>query len=104
MDNQKTRREFLRSGAAMLAVPLLPWQASARRMRTIAGTGVAGMAADGGSADSSLINNPYGVVIGPDRLLYWADFGSNRVLRMDLRSRTISVVAGNGTKGHSGDG
>jgi DNA-binding beta-propeller fold protein YncE len=62
------------------------------------------MAADGASADSAPINNPYGVVIGPDRLLYWADFGSNRVLRMDLRSRTISVVAGNGTKGHSGDG
>src|SRR5262245_51520543 len=74
------------------------------RIRTIAGTGIAGTAVDGAAADTALINNPYGVVIGPDGHLYWADFGSNRVLRLDLRQRRITVVAGNGTKGHSGDG
>jgi len=65
---------------------------------------MAGMAADGESADRAAINNPFGLVIGPDRNLYWADFGSNRVLRLDLRSKTISVIAGNGTKGYAGDG
>src|SRR5262245_32068201 len=59
---------------------------------------------DGASADSAPINNPYGVVIGPDRALYWADFGSNRVLRLDLGTKRITVIAGNGTKGHAGDG
>ena len=59
---------------------------------------------DGAPAESAPINNPYGVVIGPDAALYWADFGSNRVLRLDLGARRIAVVAGNGTKGHSGDG
>jgi len=35
--------------------------------------------------------------------LYWADFGSDRILMLDRRSSTVSVVAGNGVKGHSGD-
>jgi DNA-binding beta-propeller fold protein YncE len=95
------RREFLKLSAASLV--MYP-QATAPRITTIAGTGVAGMAADGDSADRALINNPFGVVIGPDGGLYWADFGSNRVLRLDLRSRRITLIAGNGTKGWSGDG
>ena len=45
------------------------------------------MAADGESADRAAINNPYGVVIGPDGALYWADFGSNRILRLELQGR-----------------
>jgi DNA-binding beta-propeller fold protein YncE len=51
-----------------------------------------------------LINNPYGVVFGPDGALYWADFGSNRVLKLDLSTRKVAVIAGTGTKGHAGDG
>jgi DNA-binding beta-propeller fold protein YncE len=93
------RREFLNLSAAFLVA-----QTSNPRITTIAGTGVAGMAADGESADRALINNPFGVVIGPDGGLYWADFGSNRVLRLDLRTRRITLIAGNGTKGWAGDG
>jgi DNA-binding beta-propeller fold protein YncE len=93
------RREFIQSSAVFL----LPRQASAR-MTTIAGMGMAGMAADGENADRTPINNPFGLVIGPDGALYWADFGSNRVLRLDLKTRVISVIAGNGTKGYAGDG
>src|SRR5688572_23638390 len=95
------RREFLNLSAAVL---VLRPQASSARITTIAGTGMPGMAADGDSADSALINNPFGLVIGPDGGLYWADFGSNRVLRLDLRTRRITLIAGNGTKGWSGDG
>ena len=62
------------------------------------------MVADGTAADMAQINNPYGVVIGPDGALYWADFGSNRILRLDLRAKRVTVVAGAGTKGHLGDG
>jgi DNA-binding beta-propeller fold protein YncE len=88
----------------MLAVPALQAQVRASRIVTIAGTGTAGMAADGERAASANINNPFGVVIGPDGALYWADFGSNRVLRLDLGTQIITVVAGKGTKGYSGDG
>src|SRR5688572_26031111 len=87
----------------MIAVPVFRQQAPLR-MRTIAGTGTAGAASDGAPADTAPINNPYGVVIGPDGALYWADFGSNRILRLDLKARRINVIAGNGTKGWSGDG
>jgi hypothetical protein len=100
---RQSRREFFQSSAALLVAPAFLRQAP-RRITTIAGNGVAGMAADGSSSDTSPINNPYGVVIGPDGALYWADFGSNRVLRLDLRAKRITVVAGVGTKGHSGDG
>ena len=86
-----------------MAAPALQ-QLALSRIRSIAGTGNAGAAADGSSADTAPINNPYGVVIGPDGGLYWADFGSHRVLRLDLRDRRINVIAGNGTKGHAGDG
>ena len=93
------RRQFLQSSAILIVRPQ-----NTARISTIAGTGAAGMAADGESADRAAINNPFGLVIGPDGALYWADFGSNRVLRLDLRTRTITVIAGNGTKGYAGDG
>jgi DNA-binding beta-propeller fold protein YncE len=94
------RREFMLSSALIMA----PRLQAASRITTIAGTGVAGMAADGEPADKAQINDPFGVVIGPDGALYWADFGSNRVLKLDLGKRTISLIAGNGIKGYSGDG
>jgi sugar lactone lactonase YvrE len=78
--------------------------ADSRRVRTIAGTGVAGVAADGALASGAQINNPYGVIIGPDGLMYWCDLGSSRILRLDEATGRISVVAGNGTNGYSGDG
>src|SRR6185295_3969178 len=102
MDNP-SRREFLRSSAALFAAPLLLPQAG-RRMTTLVGTVMMGTAADGTSADTAQINNPYGMVIGPAGGLYWADFGSNRVLRLDLTAKRINVIAGTGTKGHAGDG
>jgi DNA-binding beta-propeller fold protein YncE len=98
-----TRRDFLWRSGALLASSAVYGQTS-MRIRTVAGTGTAGAAPDGAPSDSAPINNPYGVVIGPDGALYWADFGSNRVLRLDERERRITVIAGNGTKGHSGDG
>src|SRR4051812_9504930 len=102
-DMKQTRRVFLCTGGAVLAASGLYGQAPPR-LRTIAGTGTAGAAADGAPADSAPINNPYGLVVGPDGALYWADFGSHRVLRLAMRERRIDVIAGNGTKGHSGDG
>src|SRR6516162_7060000 len=91
----KTRREFLWFTAAAVAAPVLPQ--TGPRISTIAGTGMAGTAGDGEAADRAAINNPFGLVIGPDGALYWAVFGSNRVLRLDLRTKIISIIAGSGT-------
>src|SRR5207247_2326924 len=104
MKPQPTRRDFLAITAAAIVGPLFPVRPSLGRVTTIAGTGVAGMAASGDVASRATLNNPFGLVIGPDGALYWAEYGSNRVLRLDLRSKRVSVVAGIGTKGHSGDG
>ena len=51
------------------------------------------------------INNPYGLVIGPDGALYFfRSIGNYRVRRLDLKTKLISTVAGSGQKGYSGDG
>lgn len=105
------RRRFLQSALTALAAPSLGRASTAtlqsvgerRIIRTIAGTGAAGVAGDRESASTALINNPYGLVTGPDGLLYWCDLGSSRILRLDEARGVISLVAGNGTAGYSGD-
>jgi len=100
-----TRREFLQSGAFLVtATSAFGGQGAAPRIRTIAGTGMMGTAADGDLADRATLNNPFGLVIGPDGALYWAEYGSHRILRLDLTSMKIAVIAGTGTRGYSGDG
>jgi DNA-binding beta-propeller fold protein YncE len=71
---------------------------------TIAGTGVAGFSGDGGPATEAQINNPYGLVVGPDGALYFCEIGNHRVRRLDLKTHRISTAAGNGQKGYAGDG
>jgi len=104
MKAEYTRREFLGFTAAAIVTPLFPPQASRTRIATLAGTGVQGLAVNGDLADHATLNNPFGVVIGPDGSLHWVDYGSHLLLRLDLRSKKISVIAGTGTKGYSGDG
>jgi len=61
------------------------------------------VAKDGDDAAHANLDNPFFTVFGPDGLLYFSDYGTNRILRVDKQNK-ISVVAGNGTKGYSGDG
>src|SRR5215467_1267179 len=102
MKIQHTRRDFLQFAAAAIAAPY--FQSSAGRITTLVGTGVEGMAMEGDLADQTKLNNPFGIVIGPDGALWWAEYGSHRLLRLDLKTKRISVVAGTGIKGYSGDG
>ncbi len=95
-----TRRMMLGASAALLTAPPGA-RAAGKGITTVAGSGLQGVAVDGESAKAAKLDQPYGVLVGPDGALYWADFGSNRVLR--LRSGKISVVAGKGVKGHAGD-
>jgi DNA-binding beta-propeller fold protein YncE len=52
------------------------------------------------------VNNPYGLVLGPDGALYFCDLDNQRIRRHDLRLRThqTRTVAGNGRRGYAGDG
>ena len=72
---------------------------------TIAGTGTPGFANDGGPADQAQVNNPYGLVIGPDGALYICDIDNHAIRRLDMKTRKLTTVAGTlGRKGYSGDG
>src|SRR5262249_36082505 len=71
---------------------------------TIAGTGSAGFAGDGGPGVKAEVNNPYGLTVGPDGALYFCEIGNHRIRRLDRKSGEISTVAGSGQKGYAGDG
>ena len=94
-----TRRFVLGASAGLM---IFPAQAAPGRIVTVAGTGAQGFAGDGESVKTAKLDQPFGVLFGPDGALIWTEFGSNRILR--LQSGRVSVVAGNGMKGHAGDG
>jgi len=50
------------------------------------------------------VNNPYGVVIGPDGALYFCDLDNQRIRRLDLKTKQVTTMAGSGQKGFAGDG
>ena len=64
---------------------------------TLIGTGAPGF----GDAQ---VNNPYGVVFGPDGALYFCDLDNQRIRRLDLRTQRTTTIAGNGQRGYAGDG
>lgn len=73
------------------------------KIATIAGTGQPGYSGDGGPAVKAGLDNPFGVVRGPDRALYFCDT-NNHVIRRVSPEGKISTVVGTGKRGYSGDG
>ncbi len=70
---------------------------------TIAGNGTKGYSGDGGPATSAQLNTPRHIVLDGIGNLYIADCNNNRIRKVDTKG-TITTIAGNGTKGYSGDG
>lgn len=75
----------------------------AASITSLVGNGRPGYSGDGGPAAKARINNPYGLVRGPDGALYVCDM-DNHVIRRITRDGTISTIAGTGQRGYSGDG
>jgi len=70
---------------------------------TIAGTAIAGYSGDGGAATLAQLKSPLDVAVDAAGNVYIADT-SNNVIRRVTPKGIISTVAGNGTRGFSGDG
>lgn len=85
------RRDVLRA-LALLAIPV-----RTGTVWTLIGTGAPGYS-------DREVNDPYGLVIGPDGALYFCDLGNQRIRRFDLRTGRTSLIAGNGRKAYEGDG
>lgn len=98
-----TRREFVAT-ALVMAASARAARAQQRRVRTIVGTGTAGSQADPIDAARALVNNPYGIVVGLDGALYFCEVDTGRTRRLDLASRQLTTIAGNGQKAYAGDG
>jgi len=64
-------------------------------IQTVAGTGVAGYAGDGGPAGAALLNQPYGLAMDKAGNLYIADLGNARVRKVAIDG-SIQTVAGGG--------
>ena len=70
---------------------------------TIAGTGTGGYSGDGGPATAANLNQPSSLAFDGYGNLYIGDLLNNRIRKINLTG-VISLVAGNGTAGYSGDG
>jgi len=91
-----SRRDVLR--ALFCAVtPSAVFAAAKPSVSTLIGTG------SPGQTDRE-VSNPYGLVIGPDRALYFCDLDNQRIRRLDFKTRRTTTVAGNGLKAYRGDG
>jgi len=78
--------------------------ATTRQVITIAG-GEKGFAGDGGPATEAQFDQAYHVALDADaKNLYVCDLGNRRVRKIDLKSATITTVAGNGKRGVPEDG
>lgn len=87
--------------SGILCLPAL--QAGEWTIATFAGTGQQGHRGDGGPALSAQVDNPFGVVRGPDGAIWFCEYSGHRIRRV-AADGTISTVAGTGQKGYSGDG
>ena len=89
----------------LLACCALALAASAAEISTVAGTGTKAFGGDGGPATAATLDNPFGVIVGPDGDIYFTDTGNHTVRKISRKSGQISTVAGTGGKsGYAGDG
>ena len=71
--------------------------AATLKVTTLVGTGTPGFS-------ETDVHNPYGMALGPDGAIYFCDLDNQRIRRLDLVSKQVTTVAGNGQRGYQGDG
>src|SRR6185295_12069636 len=88
--------------ASVFLVSVSFGQAPKFTISTVAGTGSAGFAGDGGAATAAQLKFPAGIVFDAAGNLYIADSFNSRVRKVDT-SGNISTIAGTGDFGNFGD-
>ncbi len=78
-------------------------QREADTISTAAGSGKAGHVGDGGKAVEAQLNQPFHCELDGKGSLFIAEAGNHCIRKVDLRTGTISTVAGCGKKGYTGD-
>jgi streptogramin lyase len=73
-------------------------------LRHFAGTGEKGFAGDGQPARQAMFNGPKGIAIGPRGDVFVVDTENQAIRKIDIRSSTITSVAGYGPTGRGGGG
>ena len=86
-----------------LAALSIPVHASDWTISTFAGNGKQGFSGDGGQATAAQIDNPFGIVRGPDGALWICEYTGQRIRKVNADG-TIHTMAGSSKKGYSGDG
>ena len=67
------------------------------KVHTIAGTGQKGFS-------DTLLDNPFGVIIGPDGNVYFCEYFNHTIRKLNLKTGKTIVIAGTGKAGYTGDG
>lgn len=76
-----------------------------KQLSTFAGTGKPGFAGDDSPVHQASFNETYHVALDPaGKHLYVVDLKNQRVRRIDMVSRLVTTVAGNGKKGQPSEG
>lgn len=86
-----------------ILTPLLRAAEMPRTISTYAGSGAKGFSGDNAPAIAAQLSGPYGITRAPDGALYICDCDNQRIRKV-TPDGIISTVAGNGTRGYSGDG
>ncbi|MFO0952331.1 MAG: hypothetical protein U0835_14505 [Isosphaeraceae bacterium] len=73
-------------------------------IRTVAGTGAKGNSGDGGPASAATFNGPKELAVDRGGNVFIVDTENHTIRRVDGKTGVITTVAGNGTRGGSGDG
>ncbi len=81
----------------LFACPLF----STPQVETVVGDGTA--ATIDGPTETARVDNPFGVVRGPDGALWFCEYGGHTVRRI-TEDGVVETIVGNGTAGYSGDG
>lgn len=99
---RRYRTSLLAAVGVLWSAGLLAAQ-SPPRMTTVAGTGKAGYAGNGGPATKALLNQPFHCDLDGKGNLYIAEALNHCVRKVDFAAGTITTVAGSGKKGYTGD-